>query len=104
MLGPHQADAVAPPSRFHDRRSFFDLQRERLFHIDIFARPQRIDRHPRVPVIGSRDQHRVDFLHLQQLSMVSKILTASRLPPPLFTLPPLHFPHPPTTHPTTLPD
>ncbi len=74
LLHAHLANAVVFPRRFHDGRPFFNLQRERLFDVDVFARPQRIDRDTRMPMVRSGDENRVHLLHLQQLPVLRKIL------------------------------
>ncbi len=74
LLHAHLANAVVFTRRFHDGRPLFNLQRERLFDVDVLARPQRIDGDTRMPVVRRGDENRVHFLHLQQLPMLRKIL------------------------------
>ena len=70
LLHADLADAVVDASRLHDGRAFVDGQRQRLFHVDVFAGVQRVDGAAGVPVIGSRDQHRIDVFRVQQLAMI----------------------------------
>ncbi len=55
----------------HQRRSFFDRVRHRLFQVHIFARRQCLHCHLHVPVIRRRDEHRINVLvqHIQIVRM-----------------------------------
>jgi hypothetical protein len=61
--------------------AFLRIVRARFLHVDILARLQREDRGWAVPVIGSRDQDRVERLVLKQFA---KVLFTSRLLAPDF--------------------
>ena len=72
LLHPHLADAVVDAGGLNNPWTLFERQRQRLFHIDIFARVERIDGALGMPVIGSGDQHHIEIFHLEQLAMIAE--------------------------------
>ena len=56
--------------------AFVDRVRHRLLDVHILAGFHRVDGHPGVPVIGRRDDHRIERLILQHLPVVAVLLRA----------------------------
>ena len=53
---------LAGTNRAGERGAFLDGVGDRLFQVDVFAGRQGIDRHANVPVVGRRDENRIDVL------------------------------------------
>ena len=78
LLHAHLAHAAIDARGLYDRRPFLDFQRERFFDIHILTCVQRVDGDGRMPVIGHPDQHRVQGLQVQQLTVIRECLRAGR--------------------------
>ena len=72
LLHAHLADAVVEARGLDDGGAFFDFQRQRFFHVHVFARVESVDGDGRVPVVGNGDQHRIHVLQSQQLAVVGE--------------------------------
>ena len=72
------ADALRAPHRVAHGEAVLDLVAHRLFDVDVLARFHRVDHHPRVPVVGRRDDHRVDRFVVEQSAVVAVGLGAGR--------------------------
>ena len=70
MLDARLHYSLVPPSRFNHRASFFDVVSQRFLDIDVFACLTGQHRRDGVPVIGCRDQHRVDVFPFQKLPKI----------------------------------
>ncbi len=70
LLEPDLDDALAGLRRGHDGAPLGDVVAERLFDVDILAGLHGAQRRDRVPMIGRRDNHRVDVLAVEDLAVV----------------------------------
>jgi hypothetical protein len=50
----------------------FDGEGQRLFDVDVLARVERVDRHPRMPVVGRGDQDGVDVFRSEQRVVIGE--------------------------------
>src|SRR5437773_1103338 len=80
--GGLRADLKDSPARLHflvDSTSFIDSVSHRLFKIDVFAFVHRLDRHARMPVIGSCDDDRVDVFAIEYFAIVHRAVALGGL-------------------------
>lgn len=79
LLHTHLADPVVDARRLHNPWPFFNRQRQRLFHVDVFAGVQRVDGATAVPVVRRGDKNGIDVLGIEQFAVVVEALRFSRL-------------------------
>ena len=80
LLHAHLADAAVDARGLDDGRPFLHLEGQRLFHVHVLARVERIDGNGGMPVVRHADQHGVQLLHLEQFAMVAEGLGFRRDP------------------------
>ncbi len=70
LLRSDLEDAVRGRQRVADQPTLGDRARHRLFAVDVLPRPDRLDSHFRVPVVGRADQYGVDIGSGEQVAVV----------------------------------
>ena len=71
---PDLAHAPVPSRRLHHAPALGHAQRERLLDVDVLAGLERVDRLQRVPVVGRRDDDRVDVAPVEKPPVVLELL------------------------------
>jgi hypothetical protein len=79
VVRPHLEDLAVPLDGVAHLDRLLDRERHGLLAIDVLPRVHRVDRHFRVPMVGRGDDHGVDVLPVQQLSVIEVSLAAADL-------------------------